>query len=271
MAGKPFDPKKFPGMKRIHAFEFMDFRWFPGFLRDYMTDFLQFISNRFDIYKPVVPMIEEALSKAEENRIIDLASGGGGGLLKLAEHLQHNNPDLTIVLTDFYPNNAAFKRTVSLSPVFTYYEKSVNAMAVPSELKGLRTQFLSLHHFRPEDAVKILQNAVDAGSPIALFESQERNVKSVLSMLFSPVSVLLVTPFIRPFSLGRILFTYIIPLVPLFILWDGVISAFRTYSVKEMEQLVARVKNNESFEWKIGKQQSGPGTVPYLIGWKKGN
>lgn len=257
-------------MKRVHLFEFEDFQWFPTFLRNYMTDFLQFLSNRFDLYKSVVPLLSEALEKSGGETIVDLASGGGGGLLKLSEHLKAQHPQLKIILTDFYPNITAFKRTVALSPVFTYSEQSVNAMDVPSNLKGLRTQFLSLHHFRPEAAVKILQNAVDSNTPIALFESQQRDVKSMISMLFSPISVLLVTPFIRPFSIGRIFFTYIIPLVPIFILWDGVVSALRTYSVKEMHELVSNVKGHERYEWKIGVQKSGPG-VPYLIGFPLGS
>ncbi len=256
-------------MKRLHLFEFEDFSWFPSNVRNYMTDFLQFVSNRFDVYQKVVPMIEEALSKTDSNQMIDLASGGGGGLLKLSEHLEQNNPELKIVLTDYYPNIAAFKATAAQSKVFTYYEHSVDARDVPAELKGLRTQFLSLHHFKPEDAVKILQNAVDSGNPIALFETQERNFPSILAMIFSPVSVLLTTPFIRPFKLGRILFTYIIPVVPVFILWDGIVSALRTYSVKEMHELVSKVKGNEAYEWQIGKKKSGPASVPYLIGWKK--
>jgi hypothetical protein len=256
-------------MARIHLFEFEDFQWFPTPIRNYMTDFLQFVSNRFDIYKAVVPLIEDALEHADSEKIIDLASGGGGGLLKLSDHLKQHHPCLKIVLTDFYPNKAAFERTAAQSRMFTYYERSVDAMNVPSELVGLRTQFLSLHHFRPDDAVKILQNAVDSGSPIALFESQERNLKSIVSMLFSPLSVIFTTPFIRPFKIGRIVFTYLIPIVPLFILWDGIVSALRTYSVKEMEALVSRVKGHETYAWKIGKQKSGPATIPYLIGYKK--
>lgn len=256
-------------MKRIHLFEFEDFNWFPSAIRNYMTDFLQFVSNKFDVYKNVVPMIEEALQKTDNNQIIDMASGGGGGLVRLSERLQENNPELKIILTDYYPNLSAFKATVAQSNVFSYYEQSVDARNVPAELKGLRTQFLSLHHFREEDAVQILQNAVDSGNPIALFETQERNIPSILAMIFSPVSVLLTTPFIRPFSFGRIFFTYLFPIVPLFILWDGIVSALRTYSVKEMNALVSQVKNNDTYEWQIGKKKSGPASVPYLIGWRK--
>lgn len=256
-------------MARIHLFELEDQQWFPAPIRNYMTDFLQFISNRFDIYKAIAPMIGDVLERTGNNRIIDMASGGGGGFLKLSEHLKAVKPDLQIVLTDYYPNTAAFKHTAAQSDVFTYYEQSVDARNVPSELKGLRTQFMSMHHFRPEDVVKILQNAVDSGSPIALFEAQERDVKSILSMLFSPISVLLTTPFIRPFRIGRIVFTYLIPIVPVCVLWDGIVSALRTYSVREMQELVSRVKGQENFDWQIGKKKSGPASVPYLIGVPK--
>lgn len=257
-------------MKRVHLFEFEDFQWFPAFIRDYMTDFLQFVSNRMDVYKGIVPCLSDLIAKTGTTQLVDLASGGGGGLLRLSEHLKEAHPDLKIRLTDFYPNITAFEHTVSQSKVFTYHPTSVNAMAVPPELKGLRTQFLSLHHFRPNDAVKILQNAVDSGNPIALFEAQERDLKSIVSMIFSPVYVIFATPFIRPFKIGRIVFTYFIPLVPLFILWDGIVSALRTYSVKEMEALVNQVIGHETYEWEIGRQKSGPASVPYLIGYKKG-
>ncbi|ASS47570.1 MAG: hypothetical protein A3D31_17225 [Candidatus Fluviicola riflensis] len=257
-------------MARIHLFEFEDFQWFPAFIRNYMTDFLQFVSNRFDIYKAIVPRLSNVITRTGSTQIIDLASGGGGGLLRLSEHLKEAHPDLKIILTDYYPNLPAFEHTVAQSSVFTYYPDSVNAMNVPAELTGLRTQFLSLHHFKPDDAVKILQNAVDSGNPIALFESQERNLKSIVSMIFSPLSVIFTTPFIHPFKVGRIIFTYLIPIVPLFILWDGIVSALRTYSEKEMYKLVSQVKGHENYTWEIDKQKSGPATIPYLIGYKKG-
>lgn len=256
-------------MKRKQLFEFEDQRWFPGFLRNYLTDFLQFISNQFDIYKTVTPLLSETIEKSGGQRIIDLASGGGGGLFKLSKRLQQNHPNLEIVLTDYYPNLKAFEYVSKQAPNFKDEAKSVDARNVPDHLKGVRTQFLSLHHFREEDAVQILQNAVDSKNPIAIFESQERNMKSVLAMIFSPINVLLMTPFIRPFSVGRIIFTYLIPLVPLFVLLDGILSALRTYTIPEMNELISRVDGNENFNWKVGKQKSGPASILYLIGSPK--
>lgn len=42
-------------MGRIHLFGFEDQKWFPDFLRNYGTDFLQWLANRTKMYRPVVP------------------------------------------------------------------------------------------------------------------------------------------------------------------------------------------------------------------------
>lgn len=195
-----------------------------------------------------------------------MGSGGGGGLKALNESLRNSVPSLKIVLTDFYPNVKAFEYTTSLTGNREYVSRSIDARDVQQELKGSRTQFLSLHHFKPSDARLILRNAIDTNSSIAILEAQKRSVASVLAMLFSPISLFLVTPVIRPFSWRTMLFTYFIPLVPLFVLWDGVVSSLRTYSIQEMNQLIADVDTEKQFHWKVGRVKSGPGKVLYLIG-----
>ena len=249
-------------MSRIHLFEIADFKWFPQFLRNYLTDFLQFLSNKAKLYKPIIPIIEKGLELSKTNQIIDLASGGGGGFLWLNEQLKKKNPDLKILLT-------AFKYTKNQTDNIDYIMNSVDARNVPKNLKGLRTQFLSLHHFKPNEAKQILQNVIDANSAIAIFEAQERSLPSILSMIFSPISVIFITPLIKPFKLGRIFFTYLIPIIPLVVLWDGIISSLRTYSVKEMNLLVQGLKGHEKYDWEIGKVKSGPGVVLYLLGTRK--
>lgn len=256
-------------MGRIHLFEFEDQKWFPDFLRNYGTDFLQFLSNKSGMYKPVIPLLENLLKENHTNTIVDLASGGGGGLLWINKELEKKIPDLKIILTDYYPNISAFEYTKKQSANFEFYNQSVDARHVPGDLKGIRTQFLSFHHFKPTDAKQILQNAVDSNAAIAIFEVQERSFASILAMLFSPLTVLLTTPFIRPFKIGRIIFTYFIPIVPLFVLWDGIVSSIRTYSVEEMQNLVKELTQTDTYIWQINRVKSGPGVVLYLTGSPK--
>lgn len=259
-------------MKRIQAFEFEDLAWFPKNLRNYATDFLQFGANTFDMYNPVINLLKKGIEHAGNNTIIDVASGGGGGLLKIATHLVKDNPTLKIILSDFFPNVDAFKRTQTKMPdTFEYIEQPIDAMNVPSSLKGLRTQFLSLHHFKPEQAKSILQNAVDATQPIAIFEGQQRNVQSIIPMIFSPITTWLFTPFIKPFKFDRILFTYFIPILPLVIMWDGIISVLRTYTSEELTLMIKELKNTDQFEWEVGIAEGTPVKVSYLLGIPKKN
>ena len=257
-------------MKRHHLFEYEDQPWFPAFIRNYGTDFLQFIANKMDVYKEIIPVLKKGLQKSGQKRIIDLASGGGGGWEKIIPRLKEEIPDVKITLTDFYPNTAALKRMLLVDKdVFKYVPESVNALDVPKQLTGLRTQFLSFHHFKEDDAKSILQNAVDARMPIAIFEIQERNMEHVLKNMFSPIMVLLTAPFIKPFSFGRLVFTYLIPIVPLFILWDGVVSVLRTYTLVEMKKMTTELKNRTHYKWEIEKIKDGPITVLYLLGYPK--
>ena len=257
-------------MKRIHAFEFEDLQWFPKNLRNYATDFLQFGANTFDIYKTVTPILKRGIESAGNNTIIDIASGGGGGLTKIASRLKKEIPSLKIILSDFYPNLEAFKRTKSYAPeIFEFIETPVDAMNVSPSIKGLRTQFLSLHHFKPEQAKAILQNAVDSNQPIAIFEVQERDFISLIPMILSPINVWLCTPFITPFKWDRILFTYLIPILPIFIMWDGIISVLRTYTQEELNQIILELKNHDRFNWDVGITKAKPQGVSYLLGTPK--
>ena len=232
-------------MARIHLFELEDQRWFPASWRNWGTDFLKTLATKTNMFAPAIPLIKEALQKSGEHRIIDVASGAGGSMLSIGKELKRDIPELKITLTDYYPNIPAYEETVRQSPeVFSFMAAPVDARQVPETLKGLRTHFLSLHHFKPDMAKSIIQHAVEQGAPIAFFEAQERSIQNLTAIALSPITLFLLTPFIRPFSWGRLFFTYLLPVIPLFVLWDGFVSCLRTYMVSEMQQLIQEVPNN---------------------------
>jgi hypothetical protein len=137
-------------------------------------------------------------------------------------------------------------------------------------LTGFWTIFSAFHHFRPEQACAVLANAVHKRQGIAVFEGTQHSVLALLLMLFVPLMVLLMTPFIRPFRWSRLLWTYLIPRLPLVVLFDGLVSCLRTYSVEELRDLTARLATND-YHWDIGtvKSTAGPIRITYLIGVPK--
>ncbi len=255
-------------MGRIHLFELEDQSWLPATIRDAGTTYLEFVARLGHVGETVAPMLSEALYRSSEDRIVDLCSGGSGPLPSaLAAIEQSEGLKVEAVLTDLYPNKNAFEKIAAEHPAISARYESVDATAVPNDLKGLRTLFSALHHFRPEIAKKILRNAVEDRAPIAAFEVIGRHPVAVLSMLFAPIVTLFAIPFLRPFRWSWIPLTYLIPVIPILIGWDGLVSCLRCYSEDELRDLVEDIPS-EDYDWEIGplEIQSAPFAGTYLIG-----
>ena len=258
-------------MRRVQFIELHEEAWFPSFLRDEITDALQFGLNLLKAYAPIAPLIRRTLDSTGGRSIVDMCSGGGGPWLDLSRRLQGDAPaSLQILLTDKYPNLRAFQNIRAAFENIDFCPDPVDAMKVPPELKGVRTMFTSFHHFRPEEARAVLQNAVDASQSIAIFEITRRAPSTVGSMFLWALMPLVFTPWIRPFRWTRLLCTYVVPLISLVLLFDGVVSCLRTYRPQELCEIIAKLTATE-YQWELGEHPGAPGEVPitYLIGYPR--
>lgn len=251
-------------MKRLQLFEFGDLPWWPAVLRDCVTDALAFGITRFRFYDCVAPMIAELLERSGPRAIVDLCAGGTGPWATLRRRLPD---DVAITFTDRQPNARARAQIDALGdPRLRYLDRSVDATCVPRELGGVRTMFTGFHHFAPAAARLVLADAVDAGAPIAIFEFSQRSASSCVAAMLVPWLMWLTTPWIRPRSLARLVFTYVLPLAPLCNLWDGLVSNLRAYSRDELLGL-ARSVAPVGYQWRAGvvRGRGGP-AITYLIG-----
>ena len=261
-------------MRRVQFIELHEQPWFPSSLRDEITDALQFGLNLFKAYAPIAPMLQGVLDSLESCSVVDMCSGGGGPWLELSRKLQSRKPQggapflqgSHIWLTDKYPNLRALESAGAPSGNITYYPSSVDAMKVPCELKGFRTMFTSFHHFSPQEARAVLQNAVDAGEGIGIFEVTRRAPLTIGLMFAWALMPFVCTPWIRPFRWSRLLWTYLIPIIPLVFLFDGVVSCLRTYRPQELREIVDKRTAGE-YQWEIGEHSSGKVPITYLIGY----
>ena len=201
--------------------------------------------------------------------MVDLCSGASGPVLHMLELLSEGEKyGVEVTLTDKYPNAEAFRQAAAKRPgQVNGLEHSVDALAVPAELRGFRTLFASLHHFPPGLARRILEDAARRGEGIGVFEFTERRLNAFLAMLLAPIVVLLLTPFVRPFRWSRMLWTYIIPVLPLVALWDGQVSNMRSYSLEELKELTRDIAAN-GYRWEFGQVKYFPRLrATYLFGY----
>jgi hypothetical protein len=252
-------------MRRLHLVELEDLPWFPRLIRDLATDYLQFVAEWLHFDRAMAPLLRRVLEQTGTTRIVDLCSGGSGPLPGLVRELAAQGADVHATLTDLYPNIPAFEQIAAASDGRIDYEPhSVDARAVPTRLVGVRTIFNGFHHLKPGDAKAVLHAAAAARQPIAIVEISDRSLR-MLPVVLTPLMVLVATPFMRPFLWRRLLWTYLIPLVPLTCLWDGIVSQLRAYTLEELRDLTAA---SAPMRWEIARVPvvGGLARLTYVLG-----
>lgn len=251
-------------MARLHLIEFHEQPWVPSILRDCVTDYLRTATRIGGHYDLIVPMVKEVVRETERAEILDLGSGAGGAWPELLPLVNKGEASpVNVTLSDQDPNLPAWKQHVSESDGhLTYLESPVDARKVSH--KGLRTMFNLFHHFREDDANQILQDADRQNSPLMIIEAMDKSwIQGILICLLAPIMVWILTPMIRPFRWGRLLFTYLIPIVPLMVAWDGVVSVIRLYSISDLKGMTSSLPN---MNWEVGKLKKKNLVVMYVKG-----
>ena len=252
-------------MKRRHLFELADQPWYPRSLADAGTAYLHLLQQKAGLDKAMVPLFRRAISDAGAARIVDLCAGGGGPTPGARAALAADGLDVPLLLTDLEPNVGSLEAR-AVDPGVELHPDPIDARAVPPGLTGLRTVCNALHHLQPDDARAVLADAQRAGQPILIVELSERTLLNLtLGTAFIPLMVALMMPFIRPIRLPWIALTYLWPVLPWTIAWDGWVSHWRTYSLDEQRALVAPLQQ-DGWVWEMGQDKVGPGHITWLWG-----
>jgi hypothetical protein len=259
-------------MTRLHLFEFEDFEWFPDTIRTGGTDYLRHFLIKTELYKPCASLIDKVMKLHHENHLVDLCSGSGGSIEQMYDELKkHSNDDLHITLTDKFPNIKAYEFIKQRTDGnIDYKTHAIDVFNVPENMQGIRVMFSAIHHFKPEQVKLILENTMKSNKPICIFDGGEKTIVAILGILIlHPIAFLLFTPFFKPVKTSRYIFTYIVPLIPLYTIWDGVVSILRMYTPADFKKITHSLNNN-NYQWEMGKTTNRFGIkATYLIGYPK--
>ncbi|KAF3906855.1 hypothetical protein ABW21_db0203866 [Orbilia brochopaga] len=287
---------------RIDLFEINDLTWFPPYLRERIQACLTFC---WSISFPNLrsgPSASSALAHVLRKELgpslssytfIDFCAGAGGPTPIVERHLngqlrEEGLQPVKFVLTDLYPNPEAWKRIQAGSPAVSWVAQPVDAGKAPKKeillgdngdgVAGGRKVFrmfnLAFHHFDDEGAKRILKDAITGSDAIGVFEIQSRSFAGFLQVAAIGPILTFLTPSHRPFwNFGHLFFTYIIPILPFVMVFDGYMSALRTRTPQEILALVETIpaKDRVGWEWRWGtKAFAKPvGEINYFIGVKK--
>jgi len=265
-------------MKRLELFEFEDYKWLPSIIRSGATNLIIVFHKLLGTSDILAELILDMRSKVDFNQVVDLGSGSGGAMLECFKKVNEKNIDnpLNLILTDLYPNpNVVAEINNRKLPNIQYHSVPTNATHISEVPSGLKTMIASFHHMSPAIAKQILKSSEDNMEPILIYELAKNNVPTLLWWILLPISLiilflmsLIMTPFVRPMRFSQLLFTYIIPIIPIVYAWDGQASLMRTYTFDDVKELIGD-NENPIYKWEIedAKKSNGKNAGYYIKGY----
>lgn len=243
---------------RGQAWEFCDQTWLRGVWRGAYLDGLNFLFKLGGIYARMHEVYGRWAREAGGDRVLELASGGAGPISTMLDAARRDGATMpAITLSDLHPDLDTFRRMAQEYPACVdYVSEPVDASAVPTAASGhpLRSMCTGFHHFSPTQARKMLAATVANADGLFLMEPMPCSWLA-LAMSLPNVPILMLAPFFaKRFSLWKCLISTLLPLVPLMIVWDGVVSALRIYRPEEILALVPESERSQ-WTWEWGEQR----------------
>lgn len=228
--------------------ELEDYPWFPSYLRKMQLEYVGWISVQLRLYHPLLKLLQQFPSK----QWIDLASGSGWPAFYLQ---QNTSPQMYYTLTDLYPDSVSneVKRHLQIEA------EPVNLIDLEPTAGKQYSMFNAFHHFTSAQQKEIIQKMKDAKASCVIAEVLE---PSWLCFLQVSLAAFILQPLtawaIRPFSIVRMISTYIIPMQLITVAWDGWISVLKSKTLNEYKALVSDLADKQySIEVKRIKQLRG--------------
>ncbi|KAK3292491.1 uncharacterized protein B0H64DRAFT_328248 [Chaetomium fimeti] len=192
---------------------------------------------------------------------------------------------LHFVLTDLHPHTDLWAKAVAQADApgaISYVAEPVDAARVPRELirryrgpegkkKVFRLFNLAFHHFDDGLARRILRDTVDGGGEgFGIFELQDRGIAGFVACCFLGIGIMVMAPYYAllwgaPLSL---VLTYVVPVLPAVLVFDGWMSCLRTRTPDEIEALL-RTCGAEGGEKEIAKWEVKSGSEKFM--WPVGS
>ncbi|KAL9603909.1 MAG: hypothetical protein Q9219_000847 [cf. Caloplaca sp. 3 TL-2023] len=202
------------------------------------------------------------------------------------EEEEDNDPSVDFILTDLFPHIPSWSLACSRRPHLHYIPRPINACSTPPDLLSLiqknppahhhnnrqahqqqpiphRKPFhlfsLAFHHFPDPLARLVLRNALLTSSGFAIFELQSRTLGSLFTVLCMGPLLMGISWYYFWGDWTHLFFTYVVPVVPFVVVFDGLVSCLRTRTRGEVLRLMDEVEGVEE-GWRVGwKFESGKG------------
>ena len=238
--------------------ELEDYTWFPPLLRRFQMDFIGFTVSCLKVYEELAPVVKQFTEKNNVQAVQDVCSGSGAPALYM--HRQTKFTGYTVLSDKFPPHSFNSKENIH------YLKKAVDVLDLQVQPGVCYTMYNALHHFSDAQK-KQLMRKIQEGKGLFLFaEILKPGIAEMLKILFTTTILqLLLVPFIRPFSLLRIFFTWVLPVNLITVTYDGVVSVFKSSTAAQFRKLCDTIQVH-NYHITVSEIKSWKSNMVYITG-----
>ncbi len=238
--------------------ELEDYNWFPAALRRWQLAFVGSVSIWTKLYQPLAPVLQQMINSNKIFSLQDNCSGSGRPAIYVREHLAVKIP---LLLTDKYP-----ALDFEIKPGITYSLNTVDVLEMLPSENIIYTMYNAFHHFSPVQQKALVKKMAEHNAVFLIAEILTPGWRNLVKIIFTTTFLQLLTAaFVKPFSLPRLFFTYIIPVNLFTVTYDGIISVLRSKTGKEYSDLLQHI-SNQSYSITVNTVNNWKGDVVYIKG-----
>jgi hypothetical protein len=228
-------------MRRKQVTQFINTTWFPKHLKLLIAEFLTWFVLKTNASKPFMPLINQMLEENKTNTIINIDIPIGAGIDTVTPFLDKKIKVRNLTLAEFN-----------------------------TQQSGLYLFVNAFHQLPPQKAQQIVAQIAKSKNPLIIVEGNNDSLWQIVGMtFFVPLTVILTAFFVKPFRFTRIIFTYLLPILPIALVIDGCLALLKLYNPKDLLTLSKNIEL-ENHQWEAGKKDNGRGgKIMYLLTRKK--
>jgi len=215
--------------------ELEDYPWFPPYLRKMQMEYVGWISVQLKLYRPLL----KVLNKFPSNQWVDLASGSGWP----AFYIQKNaSPQIHYTLSDLYPGSVSNEVKKQVAVML----ESLNLVDFQPQIEKQYTIFNAFHHFTSAQQKQLIIKMKAARASCIIAEVLEPSWFCFIQVTLAAFILQPLTAWvIRPFSLLRMITTYLIPIQLITVAWDGWLSVLKSKSLIQYKALFGAISDDQ--------------------------
>lgn len=254
------------------TFEFNDSPKCPNFIRESILEVLGKSIRDAGVYDALAPHFSRFCEDAGACEILEFGAGSGESTAVFLDAiLADTGKPPHIYISDLYPMVEVMAQTCGRYPnQLTPIKESVDLCNPPTEpLHDMRMVLSAFHHFDNDMARDFLRDSQEKGVAVFIAEPFINSLKAFFPLFLYGFTSLVRNGIFSPKKrLLKFVFTFLIPLIPMCLLWDGLISMIRMYDEDEFQKIVDSMPQLEqSYEWQyLEVPVSLGGTASVFIG-----